>query len=63
MKPAVNIKTIKMSKDHKPDDSKEKRRIVNAGGFVKYKRVNGMLALSRAFGDFAYKNNPELKPE
>ena len=26
------------------------------GGFVRYNRVNGNLALSRAFGDFEFKN-------
>lgn len=46
-----------LSKDHKPDDTEEKRRIYNAGGYVEESRVNGMLALSRALGDFEYKNN------
>ena len=32
--------------------------VQNAGGFVEDSRVNGMLALSRALGDFEYKNNP-----
>ena len=52
---------IDMSVDHKPDDVAELRRIQNAGGFVEDSRVNGMLALSRALGDFEYKNNPNLK--
>ena len=34
-----------------------------AGGFVEFNRVNGNLALSRAFGDFAFKNNIELPQE
>ena len=34
-----------------------------AGGFVEFNRVNGNLALSRAFGDFAFKNNIELPPD
>lgn len=51
-----------MSKDHKPDDSEEMRRIMNAGGFVEDGRVNGMLALSRALGDFEYKSNTVLDP-
>lgn len=46
-----------MSIDHKPDDPAEKRRIENAGGYVEESRVNGMLALSRALGDFEYKSN------
>lgn len=34
-----------------------------AGGFVEFNRVNGNLALSRAFGDFAFKNHAELPAE
>ena len=52
-----------MSKDHKPDDPEEKKRIINANGFVEENRVNGMLALSRALGDFEYKSNNVLKPK
>jgi serine/threonine protein phosphatase PrpC len=37
--------------DHKPTDSKERTRIENAGGTVSMQRVDGQLALSRAFGD------------
>ena len=50
-----------MSKDHKPDDPEERKRIYNASGFVEESRVNGMLALSRALGDFEYKSNQLLK--
>lgn len=52
-----------MSIDHKPDDPAEKRRIENAGGFVEDGRVNGMLALSRALGDFEYKSNKMVNPK
>jgi serine/threonine protein phosphatase PrpC len=52
-----------LSIDHKPDMPSEKRRIERANGFVEDSRVNGMLALSRAMGDFEYKNNPILKPQ
>lgn len=38
----------------------ERTRIFNAGGFVTGNRVNGDLAVSRAFGDFDYKTNREL---
>jgi len=47
--------------DHKPDDPEETRRIKASGGFVSLPpqtyipRVNGQLALSRAFGDFQLK--------
>jgi len=44
-----------MSFDHKPYNKEEKARIEAAGGSVSMKRVNGDLAVSRAFGDFCYK--------
>jgi len=52
-----------LSVDHKPSDPLEKARIVNAGGFVELNRVNGNLALSRAMGDFSFKQNANLSPE
>jgi len=51
---------VDMSEDHKPTNEGERKRIVNAGGFVSEGRVNGSLALSRALGDFEYKTNKEL---
>ena len=42
--------------DHKPNNPIEKERIQNAGGSVMIQRVNGSLAVSRALGDFDYKN-------
>ncbi|MCL4133310.1 UNVERIFIED_CONTAM: hypothetical protein GTU68_021944, partial [Idotea baltica] len=42
--------------DHKPINPIEKERIQNAGGSVMIQRVNGSLAVSRALGDFEYKN-------
>lgn len=42
---------IACSFDHKPTDAKEKERIENAKGYVSLQRVDGQLALSRAFGD------------
>ena len=42
--------------DHKPSNEPEKERIQNAGGSVMIQRVNGSLAVSRALGDFEYKN-------
>ncbi|EIN12613.1 PP2C-domain-containing protein [Punctularia strigosozonata HHB-11173 SS5] len=52
-----------MSYDHKPQNESEKSRIVAAGGYVEYGRVNGNLALSRALGDFEYKKNLSLSAE
>lgn len=56
-------KSKDLSIDHKPTMATEKRRIERAGGFVEEDRVNGMLALSRAIGDFEYKQGRTLKPE
>lgn len=49
-----------LSVDHKPDNPTELKRIENSGNFVTEGRINGRLALSRAFGDFEFKNNSEL---
>lgn len=40
-----------MSKDHKPDLAVEKKRILEAGGYIQYGRVNGSLNLARAIGN------------
>jgi len=52
-----------LSFDHKPNEPVELSRIINAGGFVRIKRVNGDLAVSRAIGDFQYKDRSNLPPE
>lgn len=44
-----------MSFDHKPSNMGERVRIENSGGYVVNSRVNEILALSRAFGDFSFK--------
>lgn len=59
----VGDRVVALSKDHKPMDEDEYLRIVQAGGYVDMNRVNGNLALSRALGDFNFKNNPQLPPE
>lgn len=49
---------IPMSFDHKPQQSRELKRIQKAGGFVQFKgvwRVAGILATSRALGDYPLK--------
>lgn len=52
-----------MSYDHKPGNETEHYRIMQAGGFVEFGRVNGNLALSRAIGDFEFKQNFGLEAE
>jgi serine/threonine protein phosphatase PrpC len=52
-----------LSFDHKPDNEKEKARIIKAGGSVVEGRVDGNLNLSRALGDLRYKKDKNLKPE
>lgn len=44
-----------LSFDHKPSNMGERVRIENGGGYVINGRVNEILALSRAFGDFKFK--------
>jgi serine/threonine protein phosphatase PrpC len=52
-------KVVPLSFDHKPSNVVERRRIQKANGFVKRKRVDGDLAVSRAFGDFCMKQASE----
>jgi protein phosphatase 1G len=49
-------KAVSLSEDHKPDDDIEKTRIYAAGGTVVNGRVCENLNLSRALGDFQYKD-------
>ncbi|TMW63227.1 hypothetical protein Poli38472_002168 [Pythium oligandrum] len=60
---AKNGRTVPMSYDHKPKNETERRRIENAGGVVRINRVNGDLAVSRALGDFTYKQRNDLRAE
>lgn len=48
--------TLPLSFDHKPSELPERLRITSAGGYVKGRRVDGDLAVSRAFGDFHFKD-------
>ncbi|XP_056639774.1 protein phosphatase 1A [Diorhabda carinulata] len=50
------------TQDHKPGLPTERDRIVKAGGSVMIQRVNGSLAVSRALGDFEYKNVQGMGP-
>eukprot|EP01125_Pyxidicula_operculata_P001286 TRINITY_DN11187_c0_g1_i1.p1 TRINITY_DN11187_c0_g1~~TRINITY_DN11187_c0_g1_i1.p1 ORF type:complete len:355 (+),score=81.17 TRINITY_DN11187_c0_g1_i1:84-1148(+) len=56
-------KTVELTDDHKPTNPMERDRIVNAGGVVQMNRVDGQLALSRAFGDRMLKTPLDAKPE
>jgi protein phosphatase 1G len=49
-------KAVALSEDHKPDDPVENKRIYAATGFVRNGRVCDNLNLSRALGDFNYKD-------
>lgn len=52
--------TIPLSFDHKPQSAREHKRIQEAGGFIAFKgvwRVSGILATSRALGDYPLKPN------
>ncbi|XP_071691546.1 probable protein phosphatase 2C 59 [Rutidosis leptorrhynchoides] len=65
-----NGNAFAVSRDHKPDQSDERQRIEDAGGFVMWAgtwRVSGVLAVSRAFGDKFLKQfvvaDPEIQEE
>jgi len=59
----VGSPTVWGSEDHKPNNEPEQKRIDAAGGSVVNRRVNGDLAVSRAFGDFLYKHRMDLPAE
>jgi serine/threonine protein phosphatase PrpC len=58
--------SLDLSLDHKPEIIAEKNRIEFAGGYVEkdddVHRVNGILSVSRGFGDFDMKGNVDLTP-
>ena len=49
----TSVTAFALSEDHKPDT--EKQRIQQAGGIVQDGRVDGQLSVSRALGDFEFK--------
>ncbi|XP_020246576.1 probable protein phosphatase 2C 59 isoform X1 [Asparagus officinalis] len=59
-------KAVAVSRDHKPDQTDERQRIEDAGGFVLWAgtwRIGGVLAVSRAFGDRLLKQYVVADPE
>lgn len=61
-KPLLKTSIMEQTRDDKPEDADEKRRVENAGGFVSasnsksdVQRVGGILAMSRAHGDYSLK--------
>ncbi len=60
---SVRGRVQNLSYDHKPNNELETKRILAAGGWVEFNRVNGNLALSRALGDFVFKRNETKKAE
>jgi len=56
--PTAIIRPVRVSRDHKPDDPDEKRRILAAGGRVMQGRIIGKdsaIDTSRALGDYDFK--------
>ncbi|CAM9415787.1 unnamed protein product, partial [Choristocarpus tenellus] len=62
-----NRKAVPLSSDHKPNKPEERRRIKALGGRVLYSfgipRVNGILAVSRAFGDRNMRGSINADPD
>jgi len=59
---SYNGRAVPVTVDHKPSNMQEKARICNAGGFVDNDRVNGILGVARAFGDYHFKSKPNMLP-
>ncbi|KAG0063606.1 Protein phosphatase 2C 2 [Linnemannia elongata] len=55
-------KAVALSIDHKPANIDESTRILFSGGYVENGRVNGLLATSRALGDFGFKSTDTADP-
>lgn len=50
-----NLETVNLVELHKGTNDKEMSRVEAAGGFICWGRVNGNLAVTRAFGDMMFK--------
>ena len=57
------FEVVELSEDHKPQNPIELARIRKSGHFVEDDRVDGNLALSRAIGDYQYKQKMTLTPQ
>lgn len=55
---------ISVTQDHNPDNPIEKDRIKNANGSIFRGRINGIIMVARAFGDFEFKKylNDDYNP-
>jgi len=47
-----------LTQDHKPSNKDEQERVEQAGGYIHNGRLNGVLAVSRSFGDINHKVFP-----
>ena len=54
---------LPLTKDHSPTEYGERQRIQKAGGFVRESRVQGVLEVSRAFGDARFKKYVTCVPD
>jgi len=54
---------VRLTIDHKPDNSDERKRVEQAGGFFLKERVLGILAVTRSFGDHGMKDFVSAEPE
>lgn len=59
---SVNRKAVEVTKMHRINNSSEKQRIDEAGGIIINHRVNGVLAVTRAFGDSQFKSSTKDQP-
>ncbi|KAG6414606.1 hypothetical protein SASPL_121979 [Salvia splendens] len=58
-----NGQALELSVDHKPMLAAERERILTAGGYVRWGRVQGYLDISRAIGGVEFKSSISLPPE
>ena len=49
------MRTLRLSRDHKPSDGCERARIEAHGGYVTNGRLLGVISVSRSLGDFNFK--------